>query len=93
MTFTEKQPSAGEVILHCGHIDQEAGPHEWSRWEGEPMRFTRPDGTTGKAHWFAECRACFQERNFGDNLMVRGDGIWLGDEPIIKVMPFSGLSI
>ena len=91
MIFTEKQPKNGEVVLHCGHID--ASPHEWSRLEGEPQHFTRPDGTTGEAHWVAECQVCFQERNFGDNLIIRGDGIWQGDEPIIKVMPLSGLAI
>jgi hypothetical protein len=77
MTFASKQPKHGDQILHCGHIN---GPVNWL-YMPKANKFTRPDGTTGMAHWIAACDRCFRRNG---NPTIRGDGIWQGDTPIIK---------
>ena len=82
--FAQFQPRDGDCVLHCGHLDRE-GPFHWSLIP-DSLHFLRPDGSTGSAKWMACCADCFK-RIDGDfhKLDVRGDGLWMGDAPTIKV--------
>jgi hypothetical protein len=81
--YTNLQPKDGEVIVHCGHIE---GIHHWTFLK-PPVKFIRPDGTTGETQWITECEKCFGKRGNTQNFQIRGDGTWKGDEPEIKVNP------
>jgi len=87
--YTKMQPKDGDVILHCGHVDDIAEHgHFFSmdpRNPGSVLEFTRPDGTTGKSKWLVCCPACFNAK--GSKFDVRADSIWQGDEPIVRVDP------
>lgn len=80
--FTADQPKHGETIIHCGHM--EVKTHHFYRIQ-VGGKFQRPDGTFGQATWQLACDNC-QTLARGDvrKLPVRGDGIWQGDDPIIK---------
>lgn len=78
--YTEQQPRDGDAILHCGHLDQDRPVH-WFKYP-EAIRFSRPDGSRGEAAWLAVCAPCFARH--GLRTPVRGDGTWIGDDPIIE---------
>lgn len=85
--FTETQPKHGDVILHCGHLDV-TNHHFWKIPEHIGfLQFRRPDGSMGKAQWVVGCELCFQASG-GDpqKMEIRGDDIWVGDEPAVKRM-------
>jgi hypothetical protein len=71
------QPNAGDTYLHCGHARPDVGFHLWM-CDG---RYTRPDGTTVTARWFACCHRCFRQAK-GNMAKVRsrGDATFTGDE-------------
>lgn len=79
----KKQPSDGDVVLHCGHLDHGSDMHWW-RYEPRKMSFRRPDGTQAEARWQVACVDCF-DRAAGDpqRITIRGDAVWEGDEPVI----------
>ena len=83
MAYAQLQPKDGDSILHCGHIDQKK--IEWS-YLPDGSEFVRPDGSRGFTHWIAECLSCREARG-NDDPVIRGDGIWKGDAPIIKEVP------
>lgn len=78
MPFAKEQPKDGDTILHCGHTGR--GHAHWFRYS-KPVKFQRPDGSWGTAEWFVTCEPCFIKH--GDQVPVRGDGRWNGDEPAI----------
>lgn len=81
MTWAEKQPKDGEIMLHCGHAED--ARHFFNLPDRVP--FTRPDGTRGEADWIVCCSARFTASE-GDALRVRirGDGTWTGNDPVIR---------
>jgi hypothetical protein len=80
MNFTAQQPKDGEVICHCGHIDEP----KYHFYKVISLGFRRPDGTTGKADWIVVCDSCFLLHPDSPEKVIRGDSIWKGDEPIIE---------
>lgn len=80
--YAEEQPIDGETILHCGHI--EGKRLHWWKFAHE-VYFRRPDGTVGTACWIAACPKCHRKSGGnGQNVEVRGDAIWTGDDPAIR---------
>ena len=80
--WAEKQPKDGDVVLHCGHLDEKQW--HWWKWNGEPMSFRRPDGTEGEAGWIICCPSCLEEtKGDPERLQVRGDATWKGNAPFI----------
>lgn len=84
--FLKKQPKAGEVVLHCGHLE---GDYDKLRvhfsWSPKPMHVRRPDGSELTAQWILECNVCFKLRqHFGGVALMRADAIWTGDAPVIS---------
>jgi hypothetical protein len=77
--FTEIQPKDGDHVLHCGHLD--TAPHHFLK-ASPPIVFDRPDNTSGEATWVVICDACF--RRYGADAPIRGDAVWIGNEPIIQ---------
>jgi len=85
VAFTKDQPKDGDTILHCGHLGRSAAyrpPAHWFQFKGS-AEFTRPDGTHGKAEWFAACEPCFVKHGKKVADFPRGDAIWTGDAPTI----------
>ena len=80
MAHTKEQPKDGDTIMHCGHV---VGSMHWFQYD-RPIGFQRPDGTHGRASWFAACEACFVRYGEDVTLHVRGDAVWTGDEPAIE---------
>jgi hypothetical protein len=81
--FTAEQPKSGEIILNCGHVYDDAERDRWHWLKFDPaIRFRRPDGTHGESSWLYACDPCY--RQHGRDVPVRGDGVWLGDDPAIK---------
>lgn len=78
--FTKQQPKGGDVVMHCGHLNQSM---HWFEYE-KAIGFQRPDGTRGQAAWFAACQACFVRHGDKVTRFVRGDGVWTGDAPVIE---------
>ena len=91
-----KQPKDGDVILHCGHIDNHKSWH-WHLVNSKcppdcnhedskapsGITFKRPDGTTNVAKWIIVCPPC--QAFWGMKIMecpIRGDGVWKGSEPV-----------
>lgn len=72
-------PVSGELITHCGHLDD--SPHHVFR-NDVPMEFTRPDGSKLKSQWICLCTACFMEHREHPELAVREDAVWMGDDPM-----------
>lgn len=81
-SYTEDQPKDGERILHCAHVAGATQTGHWFHYV-EPVRFTRPNLTTGKADWLLVCGECLVEHE-DPSLAVTGDSIWHGDDPIIE---------
>lgn len=84
--FTEDQPKDGDTILHCGHLGQHKIVHRCAHWFKFDWRigFQRPDGSHGEAEWFAACEPCLIEHGEKVTSRVRGDVLWIGDEPAIE---------
>lgn len=83
------QPQHGDVVLHCGHM-RGAAPREWWTYP-EPQPFQRPDGTQGTAKWLVACMDCYARADGNPRaIVVRGDGVWQGDEPGIREVPAKG---
>lgn len=81
-THTKLQPKHNDSLAHCNHLDDADAPHHWFYSPDGLMR--RPDGSHFRPQWLACCDACF--RASGKNVHAvpfRGDGLWVGDEPII----------
>ena len=86
-TFAEDQPKEGDTILHCGHLRARENilsrPAHWFKFDWR-IGFQRPDGSHGEAEWFAACEPCLIEHGEKVTSRVRGDVIWMGDEPAIE---------
>jgi hypothetical protein len=85
MKYTELQPKDGDVVLHCGHLDDK--PHHFYVLGGasrEPIHFHRPDGSVGEATWMVLCHRCFQVYPENPEKCMRADATWIGNEPEIK---------
>jgi hypothetical protein len=80
--FADQQPRDGDTVMHCGHLDG-GGHMHWFRYD-RPIQFKRPDGTRGEAEWFAACEPCFLRHGKEVARFVRGDGRWIGNEPVIE---------
>lgn len=81
--FTAEQPKDGETVLHCGHLHEFKGTWHWLKFTA-PVQFVRPDGSTGLALWITICDPCYIEHGPNPKVLARGDGKWMGDDPIIK---------
>jgi len=85
--FTKSQPSDGDTILHCGHLENK--PHHVYAMS-DPSKsivgcqFTRPDGTKGVAKWMVLCSQCFDVYFAAPEKAMRADATWIGDEPAIE---------
>lgn len=80
--YAAEQPIDGETILHCGHVEDKK--LHWWKFAHE-VYFRRPDGTVGTACWIVACSKCYRKaRGDGQNVQIRGDALWTGDEPTIK---------
>jgi hypothetical protein len=81
--FAKEQPQDGDTILHCGHLgrseDVTRSPY-WFQYEA-PIRFARPDETSGEAAWFMICEGCFLKH--GHEAPVGGDIRWFGSDPVV----------
>jgi len=85
-SITDQEPKDGDTILHCGHLGRSSRmehPAHWFKYE-KILRFERPDGTRGEAEWFVVCEPCFVRH--GIKVPVRGDGLWIGEAPVIEKM-------
>lgn len=81
--FSERQPKDGETVLHCGHLENK--PHHFFALPDsfpDGIKFSRPDGSTGRATWMVLCQNCFAAGLDPENCM-RADGKWKGDAPAI----------
>lgn len=78
-------PADGAIILTCGHHGEGRSWHWW-HFSGEPIGFTRPDGTKGESNWIVACDSCYVKTG-GDpgKLEIRGDGTWdaQGGKPVM----------
>lgn len=82
--WCSKQPKDGDILLHCGHTKLIVESAHWfGAAEGAKFEFDRPDGTHGEALWLVCCNQCFERH--GHAFDVRGDSIWKGDAPMIKI--------
>ena len=73
------QPVDGDTVIHCGHLD--ADIHHFFQAD---TRFRRPDGSQGRAKFLVGCDDCFRKAGGkAKNLLIRGDGTWKGNEPIV----------
>ena len=74
-----KQPSPGDLILHCGHILR---MKKFNYYTPKGLTYKRPDGSSHLAHWVTICEECHRAID-GDpsRIKVRGDGVWEGPEP------------
>ena len=80
--FHDEQPKDGDTVIHCGHPDSTRN-HFFKT--GTPMKFTRPNGTSGFACWVIVCDSCFhQAGGRADLIEIRGDAVWEGNAPVIK---------
>ena len=80
--YAQHQPIDGEIILHCGHVENKK--LHWWKFPHE-VYFRRPNGTVGTACWIAACPKCYRKANgLGQNVEVLGDAIWSGNEPAIR---------
>lgn len=80
--FTKTQPKDGDCVLHCGHLAH--AKHWFKAPDGDDIPFTRPDGGQGMAQFIVECEPCFNQHRIKGYPIIRGDGRWTGDEPVIK---------
>jgi len=86
--FTKVQPSDGDTVLHCGHLENK--PHHFYAMSDPSQKiirgimFTRPDGTTGLARWMVLCSRCFEVYFDSPEKAMRADATWIGDEPEIR---------
>lgn len=81
LPFTELQPKDGDLIAHCGHT-ADSPPHHFFKVDG--ARLQRPDGSWFEPSWFVLCSSCFAEHRHHPHMALRGDSIWIGDEPEIR---------
>jgi hypothetical protein len=84
--YAKQQPSDGEIITHCGHLEKEVGPHHFFGFGPElpEAQFTRPDGSKFSSRWMVLCQGCFNAHGANPSSCIRADSVWIGDEPAIK---------
>ncbi len=79
----EDRPSNGDNILLCGHLEgTDKTTRHWHKLP-EPMRFARPDRTTGLAKFVSLCTACHvSSRGDFTKMKIQGDSIWRDDREL-----------
>jgi len=80
--LAEVQPQNGDTFLSCGHTSEGTKLHFWMYTT--PVKFLRPDHTRGSAKWLIACDDCRNKAdNNTDRIVIIGDGIWKGDDPVV----------
>lgn len=83
MAWAKQQPNDGETITHCGHLDAQRH-HFFMTPDGQPMKFSRPDGTVGESRWIVLCHDCFDRHADNPLACICGDSVWDGNDPFIR---------
>ena len=83
--YADIQPRHGDIIIHCGHIDDDNRKEPGIHWWKGRFTFGNNVGDRGEAQWLICCDKCYEKAG-GEPLkiQVRGHGSWKGNEPIIK---------
>jgi hypothetical protein len=84
LRFAKQQPIDGEIVTHCGHLENK--PHHFFGFGPDLplMTFTRPDGSKFPSRWMVLCKKCFNRHSDAPEKCIRADSMWVGDEPAIK---------
>lgn len=94
--FAEEQIGKGESVFTCGHVEHDR--HHVFRMSGT-LKTVSPAGRRVASRWFICCHDCLLANGGRTAMlemmssarrtarMIRGDGVWTGDEPSLTVPP------
>jgi hypothetical protein len=86
--WAKYQPKDGDLILVCGHSKRRR--YHWYALDlddsgsPQPLQFKRPDGTEGESAWACICDSCDSLNHGNPKASIRGERIWIGNEPFIS---------